>query len=147
MKINIVQIFAVIICVSGCVNPPEPVEPVVDVRTSLEYVQKGLRPEQLLFPEYLLMEDFELYQHGRIPDSILVGCGVSTKLALSVCRRRFTDVLQKHGWGLGKVEIGRKSFRVIAENEKESVEIRAVQGVGITQVFLLYKDAGQVDEF
>ena len=123
---------------SGCMTSEEPMEPVVDVDASLEFLEPGLRPEVLLFPEYLMMEEFELHQHGRIPETPLVGGGMKTEVSLSVVRGRFNDVLADNGWQLEKTEIGRQSFRLIASRGAEQVEIRAVQGGGPTQVFILY---------
>jgi hypothetical protein len=123
----------------GCVATDPAGEPVVNVDEAMTYLEEGLRPEVLLFPEYLLMEDFELSQHGRIPESVLVGAGMKTKLGLRTVRNRFSDALASNGWKTGKVEIGKQSFRLLASLRDEEIEIRAVQGTGATQVFLLYK--------
>lgn len=121
----------------GC-KATEPVEPVVDVNAAMEFLEPGLRPEVLLFPEYLLMEEYELNQHGRIPESRLVGGGLRTKLSLSTVRREYADALASKGWVTEKMEIEKQSFRLIATLKDESVEIRAVQGFGPTEVFILY---------
>lgn len=126
------------LAVSGCISAREPTEPVVDVNSSMEFLGEELRPEVLLFPEFLMMADFELHQHGRIPETSLVGGGLKTALSLSVVRQRFNDVLADNGWTSEKMEIGRQSFRIMAAKGMEQVEIRAVQGSGAAQVFILY---------
>lgn len=133
-----VSILIIGLGVSGCVAPKEPTEPVVDVDASMEFLEPGLRPEVLLFPEYLMLEEFELHQHGRIPETPLVGGGMKTAVSLSVVRGRFNDVLADNGWRSDKTEIGRQSFRLLASRGVEQLEIRAVQGGGPTQVFILY---------
>jgi len=111
----------------------------VNVEESMLYLEPGLRPEVLLFPDYFLMEDFELNQHGRIPQTQLIGGGMRTKLGLRTVRNRFGDVLDAQGWTVDKMEVGKQSFRLIASLKEEEVEVRAVQGRGATQVFILYQ--------
>lgn len=122
----------------GCQAPPEPAEPVVNSDAALEFLQPGLRPEVLLFPEYLLMEECELHQHGRIPETNLVGAGIRTKLSLSTVRKEYSDALDTKGWNISKMEIDRQAFRIIATLRDQEIEIRAVQGRGPTEVFILY---------
>ena len=126
------------LALAGC-QTTEPPEPVVDLAGSMEFLEAGLRPEVLLFPDYLLMEDFELNQHGRIPETTLVGAGMKTDLSLAAVRRRFNDVLDESGWTIDKVEIEKQSFRVMASLKGDHVEIRAAKGSGPTQVFMLYQ--------
>jgi hypothetical protein len=104
----------------------------------MTFFEAGFRPEVLLFPEFLLMEDFELHQHGRIPETRLVGAGMNSPLALAVVRMRFSEALGDAGWLIGKVEIAKQSFRMMATTGLEEIEIRAVQGGADAQVFLLY---------
>lgn len=107
------------------------------------FLEEGLRPEALQFPEYLFLEDLELDAHGRIPESPLIGAGLKTKLDLKTVLRRYNDVLATHGWKLTKAEMAKQSFRLLAAKKAETLEIRAVQGSGPAQVFILYKpDAG-----
>lgn len=122
----------------GCTAPPSPSEPVVDIDASMEFLEQGLRPEVLLFPEYMLMNEYELNQHGRIPESELIGAGLRTKLSLSTVRKEFSDVLASNGWKTEKMEIERQSFRLIASLKDEEVEIRAVQGLGPAEIFIMY---------
>ena len=130
----------IVALLSGCISPPDkPAEPVVDSTMTMEFLGKDYRPEVLLFPEYLLMEEFELSQHGRISDTDLVGAGMRSMLSLTTIRTRFSDVLASNGWEIDKMEISRQSFRLMASLKEETVEIRAVQGGGASQVFLLYK--------
>ena len=124
---------------AGCATPPEPVEPVVDRSAVMTILGHDVRPENILFPEYLLMQDFELGEHGRIPATSLVGAGMSSALDLNTVRRRYIDLLASEGWHTDKMEIGRQSFRLMASLEGATVEIRAVQGEGPVQVFLLYR--------
>ncbi|MEA2068632.1 MAG: hypothetical protein U9P12_05475 [Verrucomicrobiota bacterium] len=124
---------------AGCVAPDGPSEPVVDASETMTFLKPGLRPEMLLFPEYFLMEDFELHQHGRIPETALVGAGIKTALDLRIVRTRFSDALASKGWKTDQMEVGKQSFRLIASLKGEEVEIRAVQGGGATQVFILYQ--------
>lgn len=127
---------------AGCATPPSP-EPAVADADAMLYLEPGLRPETLLFPEYLLMEGFELDQHGRIPESRLVGAGMKSKLPLGTVLRRFNDVLASKGWSVTQAEMGHQSFRLMAAQKGETLEIRAVQGSGATQVFVLYQPAVQ----
>ena len=102
-----------------------------------------VRPENLLFPEYLLMVDFELDQHGRIPASTVVGIDLKTKLDLETTLRRFKDMLTSHGWNITQEEVAEHSFRLLAGMKGESLEIRAVQGSGPTQIFVLYRPSSK----
>lgn len=123
---------------AGCVAPEEPTEPVVNTDEAMTFLEAGLRPEVLLFPSYLLMEDFELNQHGRIPENQTVGVGMKTKLDLKTVRSRFSDVLAEQKWKTDKLEFGKQSFRLMASLKDKSLEIRAVQGTGPSQIFILY---------
>lgn len=122
----------------GCKAPSEPAEPVVNSDAAMEFLQPGLRPEVLLFPEYLLMEECELHQHGRIPETNLVGAGMRTKLSLSTVRKEYSDALDSKGWSIVKMEVERQAFRLIAKLNDQEVEVRAVQGRGPTEIFILY---------
>ncbi len=132
-------LMAVSAMLSSCMTAKEPAEPVVLSEESMVFLEPGLRPEVLLFPDYLLMEDFELNQHGIIPESDLVGAGMRTILDLKIAMRRFNDALDAHGWKTEKTELGNKSFRTLASTADEFIEIRAVQGNEITQVFILFR--------
>jgi hypothetical protein len=123
---------------AGCKSSPPPSRPVVDAAASLTYLEDGIRPEELLFPKYLLTEDFELNQHGRIPDSNLVGAGLKSELSLKKARQQLSDVLAFNGWKIDKMEMGKQFFRILALKKDESLEIRGVQGSGLTRVFILY---------
>lgn len=133
--------FLCVLLVAGCAAPPEPAGPVVDPRKAMEVVGHGVQPQVLIFPEYLLMEDFELEQHGRIPETRLVGAGMKSSIGLLEVRRRFGDRLAAEGWATDKVEMGSGFFRLMASKQGEQVEIRAVQGSGDVQVFVLYEPA------
>ncbi len=124
---------------AGCHTPEEPVAPVVNSGDALIFLEPGLRPEELFFPDYLLMEDFELNQHGIIPETSLVGAGIRTELNLKTVRCRFGDVLASNHWKIDGMEVGKQSFRMMASLKADSVEIRAVQGSGATQIFILYQ--------
>ena len=139
MNIGFVVLATVFALLTGCATQPDYSEPLVATDESMLFLEPGLRPEVLLFPEYLLMEDFELNQHGIIPDSSLVGGGLKTAMGLQVVRRRFNDVLAANTWTIDKVEIGKNSFRIMATLNGDALEIRAVQGSGPTQIFLLYQ--------
>ena len=122
---------------AGCVTDSP--EVVVDEGGSMEFLEPGLRPDVLFFPEYLLMEDFELHQHGRIPETQLVGAGMQTLFSLAEVRRKYGDLLAANGWKTDKLEMGGQSFLLKAsDGGGDTLEIRAVQGAGPTHVFLLY---------
>lgn len=108
------------------------------------------RPDQsqrsIRFPNYLLMDGVQLNDHGRIPNTSLIGAEMTTKLDLIVVRSRFGDVLNSEGWHTDRMEIGKQSFRLMATHGGEAVEIRAVQGTGPTQIFLLYTPATEADK-
>ena len=89
------------------------------------------------------MVDFELDQHGRIPASTVVGVDLKTKLDLETTLRRFKDMLTSHGWNITREEVAEHSFRLLAGMKGESMEIRAVQGSGPTQIFVLYRPSSK----
>lgn len=134
----ITVLFSAALLLSGCTTPVEPVEPVVVESEAMTYLEAGLRPETLLFPEYLLMVGYELNQHGWIPKTGLVGVGMKTEAPLKKVRESFSDILQAYGWTTEGVDIGSQSFRMMARLRGEALEIRAVQGRGPTQIFILY---------
>jgi hypothetical protein len=139
MKKRFIFPVAGIVLMAGCISPKKPAEPVVYSEEAMVFLEPGLRPEVLLFPEHFLMEDFELNQHGNIPQSSLVGGGLKTKLDLKSTMRRFNEVLDSDGWETDKVELGKKSFRTMASKGGEYIEIRAVEGDVSTEVFILYQ--------
>ncbi|MEN7973090.1 MAG: hypothetical protein ABFR47_04570 [Verrucomicrobiota bacterium] len=98
-----------------------------------------LQPENLLFPEYLLMSGFELGQHGLIPRTKLVGAELKTELDLKTALKLFSDLLDSKGWTITSSEVAQRSFRLLAAMKGDALEIRAVQGTGPTQVFILYR--------
>ncbi len=123
----------------GCVSTEDP--SVVRQEDVLLILEPGLRPETLLFPEYLLLEDFELEAHGRIPKTIRVGAGLKTQMGLKTVLRRYRNILMLRGWRIDQTEQASQSFRLVASKKAETLEVRAVQGTGPTQVFILYKPA------
>ncbi|MDF7807953.1 hypothetical protein P4E94_10930 [Pontiellaceae bacterium B12219] len=123
---------------AGCTTS-EPSEPVIDPDATMEVLEAGLRPEVLLFPDYLMLADFQLFQHGRIIETEWVGAGMRSYLSLSNIRNRLLDVLDSKGWSIQRTEIEQQSFRVLAEHGAEHVEIRCVQGSGPTEIFILYR--------
>lgn len=122
----------------GCTSPESP-EVVVEDADAMLYLQAGLQPENLLFPEYLLMPDFELDQHGRIPDTTVVGVELTTRLDLETTLRRCHDMLSSNGWKMTGEEGAEHAFRLLVEKKGDLMEIRAVQGSGPTQLFILYR--------
>jgi len=134
-------IFYAVACllIAGCATPEAPVEPVVDAAETLTFLEPGLRPEILLFPDYLLMEDYQLFQHGWIPQTNLVGGGMRTRQDLATVLRQFDDVLASKFWKIDQMEMGRQSFRLMASLKGETLEIRVVQGTGPTQIFILFR--------
>ncbi|MDZ8117185.1 hypothetical protein [Pontiella agarivorans] len=135
-----------VLLLAGCAAPEPPAEPVVDPAASMEFLQPGLRPDVLLFPEYMLMEEYELNQHGRIPQTELIGAGLRTKLSLATVRKEYSDVLADKGWSISTMEIDRQAFRLIAQLNDQTVEIRGVQGRGPTEVFILYRSGSAVGD-
>ena len=121
----------------GCASAETPAT-VLDEDVML-FLAPGLRTETLLFPEYLLMEDLELDVHGRIPHSTLVGGGLKTKLGLKEVLQCYAAVLETQGWQAEPAEVTNSSFRLMASKPDETLEIRAVQGTGPTQIFILYQ--------
>ena len=130
-----------LLLVCGCATREEPAEPMVVAEEAMTYLDPGLRPEVLLFPEYLLMDGFRLARHGRIPETRMVGAGMEADLPLAAVRRRFQNQLDAHGWKLGQVELGPQSFRLMATRKGDNLEIRTVQGTGPAEVFILYRPA------
>ena len=121
----------------GCASPETPA--VVSDEDVMLFLKPGLRPESLLFPGYLLLEDLELETHGRIPQSSLVGAGLKTKLGFKTVLDCYTVVLESKGWQVTPAEVANQSFRLMASKAGETLEIRAVQGTGPTQIFILYR--------
>ena len=134
MKLRLISLlYCTAVLLAGCASrDPD--------RVFLDPAAIDARPRQpVLFPEYFLMEGFELQDHGRIPRTDLIGAGMSVDLELSSVRSSFNDVLHEHQWDIDTMEIGRQSFRILASRKDESVEIRGVQGSsGPSHVFLLY---------
>jgi hypothetical protein len=126
---------ALLLC--GCATDTPPA--VVDEADTMLHLGANLRLENLLFPDYLFMADFELDQHGRIPESSRVGVGLKTKLGLQTVFRRFNDVLTIKDWETTVLESKEQAFRLWATRKGDVLEIRAVQGTGPTQVFILYE--------
>jgi len=125
-----------VLLLCGCTTPP-PV--VVEEDEAMLHLDAQLRPENLLFPEYLLMAGFELDQHGWIPGSTVVGVDLKTELDLKTALQQFSGVLASNGWAITKEEVAKHSFRMMAAMKGDALEIRAVQGSGSTQVFILYQ--------
>lgn len=125
----------------GCASAETPT--LVQEEDVMIFLEPGLRPETLLFPEYLLMENFELETHGRIPQTPLVGVGLRTGMGLKTVLRQYNNILSTHGWQVTKAKVAKQSFRLMAVKKAETLEIRAVQGTGPTQVFVLYKPGAE----
>jgi hypothetical protein len=142
-KTMMVPMIGLLLLFAGCATPQQPIEPVVDMEESLTYLDAGIRPEVFLFPEYLLIEDLELRQHGRIPGTRLIGAELESLVGLDGVRNRYGDVLATQGWKTGKVELGRQFFRMLASGAEGQLEIRAVQGSAATQVFILFTPADE----
>ncbi len=141
MRVQVAFLFqlGVVALLAGCASTePAAVEEEAEV---LLYLGPWLRTEPLLFPEYLLMEDFEIDQHGRIPSTALIAGGLKTELGLKTVRQRFEGLLVPKGWKINGIEEQEQSFRLMASMKGETLEIRAVQGTGATQVFILYRPA------
>ncbi len=137
------QFGAMLLLLCGCATKAPP-EAEVENTDAMLHLKVGLRPENLLFPEYLLMADFEIDQHGRIPESSLVGASLKTKLGVKAVLRRFSDMLATKGWGTTALESTEHFFRLLAVMKGETLEIRAVQGTGPTQVFILYQPKPEI---
>ena len=112
---------------------------IVEETEAMLHLGENVKPENLFFPEYLLMADFEVDQHGKIPNTPWVGADLKTKLSLNTTRRRYVEVLNRRDWTTTILESRRQSFRLMATLNGDVLEIRAVQGSGPTQVFILYQ--------
>ena len=97
-----------------------------------------VRPENLLFPDYLLMDDFEFEQQSRISGTTLIGVDMSSGLDIKTVMKNLNRVLVTMGWSMTKVEVESQSFLMESVHLGEHLEIRAVQGTGPTQIFILY---------
>jgi len=141
MRMRVAFLFqlGVVLLLAGCTTTEPP--PAVEDADVLLYLEPELRPEILQFPEYLFMEDFEIDQHGGVPETTLTAGGLKTKLDLKTVRQRFEGLLVSKGWKINQSEELEQSFRLMASMKGEAVEIRAVQGTGDTQVFILYRPA------
>lgn len=139
MRMRVVFLFqlGVALLLAGCATTEQ--SPAVEEADVMLFLEPELRPEPLLFPEYLFMEDFELDQHGGVPSTALAGGGLKTKLDLKTVQQRFDSLLVSKGWEIARIEEQEQSFRLMAILKGETLEIRAVQGTGPTQVFILYR--------
>jgi hypothetical protein len=126
------MILPVCLALAGCASVP------VQEAEETPVAEAPLLPV-VLFPDYFLMEDCRLNEHGRIPGTPLIGADMTVAQELSAVRGLINDQLSLHEWTTDKVEIGRQYFRMLASHAGETIEIRAVQGTGPTQVFLLYR--------
>jgi hypothetical protein len=124
------MILPVCLALAGCVSAPVQVEEDATV-------MEPPRPV-VLFPDYFLMDGFKLNDHGHISGTELVGADMTVAQELGSVRSLVSEQLSLHEWTTDKMEIGRQYFRVLASHAGEEIEIRAVQGTGPTQVFLLY---------
>jgi len=138
MRVAFLFQLGAVLLLCGCTTT-EPSSVVVEDDEAMLHLDSTLRPENLLFPEYLFMVDFELDQHGRIPGSTVVGADLKTELDLKTSQQRFKDLLASKGWIITTEEVAERSFRLLAAMKGETLEIRAVQGTGPTQVFILYQ--------
>ena len=125
----------VCLTLAGCASAP--LEMVEDDAPVME---EPVRPS-VLFPDYFLMDNFSLNDHGIIPDAGLIGADMTVEVDLATVRNLLSKQLSLHEWNTDKMEIGRQYFLVLASHAGEEIEIRAVQGTGPTQVFLLYRPA------
>ena len=124
------MILPVCLAFAGCTSAPVPL---VEEAPMME----PPRPS-VLFPDYLLIDGFELNDHGRIAGTALIGAEMTVLQDLGTVRSLVSEQLTLHEWTTDKMEIGRQHFRILASHAGEEIEIRAVQGTGPTQVFLLY---------
>ena len=134
---------AAFIFLLGCSSPDTPA--VVADEEVMLFLKSGLRPEVLLFPEYLLLEDLELDAHGRIRESTWIGAGLQTKLPLKAVHENYQAVLLAKGWRLDPAEVTLQSVRIMASKAGETLEIRVVQGIGSAQIFILYRPLVSAD--
>lgn len=135
--VSFFQLGIVLLLCACATMEQEPV--VVEEEEAMTHLGPNLRPENLFFPEYLFMPDFELDQHGRIPGSSVVGAGLQTRLGLQATLQLFSDMLATNGWAITSEEVAGHSFRLLGDMKGDALEIRAVQGTGPTQVFILYQ--------
>jgi hypothetical protein len=124
-------IWPICLALAGCISAPVLVEDDVPVLESPRPIT--------LFPDYLLIEGFKLNDQGHIPGTGLIGADMTVAQELGAVRSLVSEKLSLHQWTTDKMEIGRQYFRLLASHTGEEIEIRAVQGTGPTQVFLLYR--------
>jgi hypothetical protein len=94
--------------------------------------------QKILFPEYFLLKDCTLGRHGRLPKNLIVAANIKTKRSIKPLLHEYNSVFSKNNWTIIKMEMGKKSFRFLAEKKEEKMEIRAVQGTTHVQIFILY---------
>ena len=129
------QLGMVLLC--GCTTTEPPVA--VEKGGAMLPQESKARAEPLPFPEYLLMANFELGQHGWIPGTNVVGADLETTLDLKTVLQQFNDLLEAEGWIIATSEVARDSFRLMASLEGDTLEIRGVQGSGVAKIFILYQ--------
>jgi hypothetical protein len=130
---------AVWVLMAGCQNT-DTGDLHIDETEVMVFIDSGLRPEVLLFPDYLLPEDYELDQHGRIPGTSLVGAGMKVGKGIRQVEAQFGNLLSQKEWTVSARESSDQSFRLMADHSSGSyVEIRGVQGTGPTHIFILFR--------
>lgn len=121
---------------AGCASLPS--EPVIRASDVVTVVDSILRPETLLFPDYLLMEGFELENHGRVHGSEFIVASMKVSMPLDSVQQQLTDLLTEKAWRITKTEQSHQAFRLIAERKSAWLELRVVQGTGAARICLLY---------
>ena len=129
------MIVSVCLALAGCTCGP------VEMGDEADAPAAEPPPLVVLFPDYFLMEGFTLNDQGHISGTGLIGADMTVAQELGAVRNLVSEQLSLHTWTTDKMEIGRQYFRVLASHAGEEIEIRAVQGTGPTQVFLLYRPA------
>ena len=133
---RIAGLIFLLLCV-GCASQKRQ-DPVVNTQASLTYLEPEFVPETFLFPEYLLMQGFEIERHGAMLGSDWVMASLKTKATLSATFQRLEKRLTSKGWNLRLKKLDTDSFRLVASQKGQLLEFRGVQGVGITRILLLY---------
>jgi len=94
--------------------------------------------EPLPFPRYLLPEGFELGPYGRILGTSSYAIEIRGPSSLRVATRLYKQILTSNHWNIDETERKRRSVWIKASKPRGSLEIRGVQGIGITSLFLIY---------
>ena len=129
---------------SGCkTTPTNPKNNSVRKKSDLamKELDAEIPKQKILFPEYFILKECTLDQHGQLPNSIFIAANLHSERPFKSLFHEYHALFSKKGWSVKKMELGKRSFRFLAEKKPDKIEIRVVQGIKHTQIFILFTPA------